>query len=205
MMLNLVYSKILPWLYPTLIWRMPDKDKTVYLTFDDGPHPKATSFVLEQLVAYQAKATFFCVGKNILLYPHLVDRLVQEGHRLGNHTFHHLNGWQAPENDYLHSVELNRQLTHHTDLFRPPYGKLTASLIRKLQSRFRIVMWNILSGDYDRNNTPQQCIRNVLNHITPGSIVVFHDSEKAFFNLHHSLPVILRCLTEQGYQMKTIH
>ncbi len=184
---------------------MPDKDKTVYLTFDDGPHPIATSFVLEQLAGYQAKATFFCVGKNMLLYPHLVERLVQEGHRLGNHTFQHLNGWYTPETDYLQSIELTRKLTYNSDLFRPPYGRITRRLICKLQSRFRIVMWNILSGDYDRNNTPQQCIRNVINHITPGSIVVFHDSDKAFFNLRHSLPVILQCLANQGYQMKTIN
>lgn len=201
-MYSSLYNRILPILYPSLTWKIKTDDKVVYLTFDDGPHPEATPFVLDTLKSYGAKATFFCVGKNLQLYPEISDRIISEGHQLGNHTFHHLNGWTTNDDLYLESIEQTRSLTRGSDLFRPPYGKIRKSQIRKIQSRYRIIMWNVLSFDFDNNTTPQQCLQNVISHVKPGSIIVFHDSAKAFDNLKKSLPDALQFLNDRKFKFE---
>jgi peptidoglycan/xylan/chitin deacetylase (PgdA/CDA1 family) len=201
-MYSSLYNRILPYLYPSLIWKIQTKKKITYLTFDDGPHPEATAFVLDELKKHEAKATFFCVGKNLQQYPALAERIIAEGHQLGNHTFHHLNGWTTNDNLYIESIEQTRSLTHGSDLFRPPYGKIRKSQIRIIQNRYRIIMWNVLSFDFDQNTGPEECLQNVITKVKPGSIIVFHDSAKAFHNLKYALPATLQFLKETGYRFK---
>lgn len=199
-----------PWLlrtiYPHGIWRLPANDNTVYLTFDDGPHPHITPFVLEQLDRVKAKATFFCIGKNVQAYPGVMHELMSRGHRVGNHTQQHLNGWKTDDDMYIDNI---RQASKHIDtsLFRPPYGRIKKSQIRLLGKHFpacRIVFWDVLSGDFDTDINAEQCIHNVVKHTTPGSIIVFHDSEKAFPRLELALPVILDNLSAQGFRFDLI-
>jgi peptidoglycan/xylan/chitin deacetylase (PgdA/CDA1 family) len=199
-----------PWwlrkLYPGLVWRIPERDKVLYLTFDDGPQPEATPFVLDTLKKYGAKATFFCIGKNVQEYPLIYKRILLEGHRAGNHTQNHLNGWKTPDKDYLANV---REAAHRidSDLFRPPYGRISAfqaSLLRGAPFHYQIIMWEVLSADFDRSLNAEVCARNVIRRARPGSIVVFHDSEKAFDRLRGALPVVLEHFSGLGYRFKTV-
>ncbi len=201
-MYSSLYNRILPFLYPSLTWKIKTEEKTVHLTFDDGPHPEATPFALDELKRHGARATFFCVGKNLQQYPEIVDRILREGHQLGNHTFHHLNGWTTTDELYLESIEQTRSLTKGSNLFRPPYGKIKKSQIRKIQSRYRIIMWNVLSFDFDKNTSPEKCLDNVTSQVKPGSIIVFHDSAKAFTNLKHSLPGTLKFLIDKNFRFE---
>jgi len=194
--------------YPGLIWDVPRKEdeKVLYLTFDDGPHPQATPFVLDTLRAHQAKATFFCIGKNVQEHPHIYKRILEEGHRAGNHTQHHVNGWKTRDKAYLEDV-LQAARYIDSDLFRPPYGRIRAfqaSLLRKPPFEYKVIMWDVLSADFDRKLGPEQCSRNVIRHARPGSIVVFHDSEKAFPRLEAALPVVLGYFQEKGYRFERL-
>lgn len=204
-----------PWLlrkcYPSLTWQMPADEKSIYLTFDDGPHETATPFVLDVLKQYQARATFFCIGKNVQAHPAIYRRILDEGHRVGNHTQNHLNGWKTSDKHYLRNVlEAARYID--SDLFRPPYGRITrfqAKLLQKttgtLENRgFNIVMWSVLSGDFDVQLSPEKCLQHVLLHTAPGSIVVFHDSAKAWDRLQYALPKALEHLGREGYQFKSL-
>lgn len=190
-----------------MIWDMPvGKEPAVYLTFDDGPHPIVTPIVLELLAKHDAKATFFCVGNNVTQHPDIYDSVLEAGHTTGNHTYDHVNGWKTGNNDYLKNIErAGRQI--RSRLFRPPYGRIKFSQVRKLRKTnpFRkIYMWDILSADFDKNISPQQCLENVLNHIQPGSIIVFHDSEKAWERMSYALPQVLAYCQQQNWAMKAL-
>lgn len=184
---------------------MPDKD-AVYLTFDDGPNPVVTPFVLAELEKYEAKATFFCVGNNVAKYPGVFAQTKAAGHTVGNHTYNHLNGWATANAHYLKNIA---QADKHigSRLFRPPYGRIKLSQYRKLMRKYpnwRIYMWDILSGDFDTTITGAQCLKNVLQTIEPGSIVVFHDSDKARERLEIALPGVLQYCKAQGWAMKAL-
>jgi peptidoglycan/xylan/chitin deacetylase (PgdA/CDA1 family) len=199
-----------PWwlrrLYRGLTWRVPTAEKLLYLTFDDGPHPVATPFVLDELAKFGGKATFFCIGKNVEAYPVIYRRILMEGHRVGNHTQNHLNGWKVDDRRYVESVR-TAALRIDSDLFRPPYGRigtLQASVLKSAPFNFSIIMWDVLSGDFDRALTGERCARNVIRYGRPGSIVVFHDSEKALERLRVALPVVLKEFAERGYRFEAI-
>ncbi len=176
----------LPW----YTWRKHTAKKVVHLTFDDGPVPEVTPWVLEILKKYNARATFFCVGDNVRRYPDIYQRILAEGHTVGNHTFRHLNGWKTDPSTYLSDVA---QCAEWVDsrLFRPPYGKLRRSQRLALQPHYQIVLWDVLSGDFDRSISSERCLSNVLSNVCPGSIVVFHDSLKAEPHLRYVLPRVL--------------
>jgi peptidoglycan/xylan/chitin deacetylase (PgdA/CDA1 family) len=199
-----------PWwlktLYRGLVWQIPTKEKVLYLSFDDGPHPVATPFVLDELKKYDAKATFFCIGKNVDGYPQLYRRILLEGHRAGNHTYDHLNGWKVDDKRYLENIRDAARLID-SDLFRPPYGRISAfqsSLLRSAPFHYKIIMWQVLSADFDRTLTADRCARYVKRHTRPGSIVVFHDSEKAFDRLRGALPAVLEHFSGLGYRFEAI-
>jgi peptidoglycan-N-acetylglucosamine deacetylase len=182
------------------------KQKILYLTFDDGPHPVATPFVLDQLRKYDAHATFFCIGKNVQGYPQLYSRVLMDGHRTGNHTQNHLNGWKTDDTAYLQNV---RDAAQHidTDLFRPPYGRIRfrqAALLRGAPFFYKVIMWDVLSADFDVALSAEQCADSVKRNGRPGSIVVFHDSEKAFDRLREALPAVLDHFSRLGYRFESI-
>lgn len=190
---------------PKGLWGMPAGIQlSLYLTFDDGPHPEITPFVLAQLAKYKAKGTFFCVGDNVLKYPEVYQQILTEGHKVGNHTFHHLNGWKTKAQDYIDDVSLAKQQID-APLFRPPYGRIRHSQAKALNNAgFEVVYWSLLSGDFDVNLSPQDCLKNVSERMRPGDIIVFHDSEKAWDRLSFVLPLILEQVTNQGWQLKSL-
>jgi peptidoglycan/xylan/chitin deacetylase (PgdA/CDA1 family) len=196
-----------PWIvkqiFPSYIWDLPSDEKTVYLTFDDGPHPTVTPWVLEELKKYNAAATFFCIGNNVEKHPGVYQKILSEGHAVANHTFNHVNGWHTPKEKYLEEVEATAALVE-SNLFRPPYGRIKTKQAKLISPAYKIVMWDVLSGDFDPLFSPKQCLDNVLDHVGPGSIIVFHDSEKAFPNLRYALPGALEFLTVNGYMLKKI-
>lgn len=191
----------LKWIYPKCIWNMDRSEKSVYLTFDDGPIPEITPFVLELLATYQIKATFFCVGENIKKNPHLFKQIVNAGHRIGNHTFNHLKGWKTKDESYLENVAACQELTQ-TNLFRPPYGRATHSQLKALYPDFKIIMWDVLSGDFDLNLSPEKCLQNVIQHTENGSIIVFHENIKSIPRVTYALPKAIESLLAQGYKFK---
>lgn len=187
------------WLFPKLLFRMPAHgSRMVYLTFDDGPHPEATAFVLDALAPYAAPATFFTVGGNVSRYPELMERLRREGHALGHHTERHLNARRVRKADYLADVETGAGKSPSV-YFRPPYGKLTWGTYQALKNRYRIVFWDVLSEDYDTRYTAQQCIDKVMRQVRPGSLVVLHDNPKCLDRLKIILPGLLERLKSEGY------
>lgn len=201
-----------PWLvkrfFSSYVWSISTKEKNVYLTFDDGPHPVITPFVLDELKKYHAHATFFCIGKNVALYPDTYRRISDEGHAIGNHTQNHLNGWKVPTDEYLKNISAASEVIK-SNLFRPPYGRIRNAQAKGLpaamkQENIKVIMWDVLSADFDQTITPEQCLNNVLKHTTAGSIIVFHDSEKAFPNLKYALPETLKALNEQGYRFRSL-
>jgi len=194
---------ILRWFYPSLIWRIPSKEKSVYLTFDDGPTPGITEFVLDELKKHEAKATFFCIGENVLKHPELFQRIKDEGHTVGNHTMNHLNGWKTSAALYVQDVKLADDLIS-SRLFRPPYGKIRPLQIKMLKAKFKIVMWDVLSGDFDEKVSIEKCLEYVLKNMRSGSIVVMHDSMKAGERLKSYLPELLGFLSSEVYLMKKI-
>jgi peptidoglycan-N-acetylglucosamine deacetylase len=192
--------------FPELIWRYKEKEKEktnhIYLTFDDGPTPGITTWVLDQLRQFEAKGTFFCLGKNVEKNPDLYKRIIEEGHAVGNHTYSHLKGWQMDNTEYFNDIDLAGCLIE-SNLFRPPYGKFKNSQIKYLSDNYKIVMWDILSQDYSQNIPPDKVLSNVLENIRGGSIVVFHDSVKAEPNLTYALPRVLESLSEK-YEFRKI-
>lgn len=196
----------LQWFYPSLTWHKNRQEKYVYLTFDDGPIPVVTPFVLNTLKNFDAGATFFCIGDNVDKHPEIFNEVLANGHRVGNHTFNHLKGWDTPDEEYLQNVEQCRTVVD-SNLFRPPYGRITMAQIRKFRMQFpemEIVMWDVLSGDFDPSISVEKCTSNVLKNVTNGSIIVFHDSTKAFLRLQHILPIVLRELQILGYSFKML-
>jgi peptidoglycan/xylan/chitin deacetylase (PgdA/CDA1 family) len=199
-----------PWwlkkLYPGCVWNMPVKDKTLYLSFDDGPHPTITSFILNELKRYNAKATFFCIGENVARYPDVYQKLIEEGHATGNHTQHHLNGWKASVDTYLKDVKEAKQVIN-SQLFRPPYGRMKKTQMRQLltdKDKMTIIMWNILAGDWDNYVSPEQCYNRIKNKISEGDIIVLHDSDKAWDRMSFILPRLLEDFTKKGYRFDKI-
>lgn len=214
-------------LYPSsLLWNKSRDHKVIFLTFDDGPIPIVTPWVLKTLKNFKAKATFFCIGENITKYPEIFEQLKLDGHAVGNHTYNHLKGWETDDNTYLENFQKSQELTQ-TNLFRPPYGRIKRSQIDLLEyqdisikyqdnnpkfqinqkskiKNLKIVMWDVLSGDFDINLSPEKCLKNVLKHTENGSIVVFHDSLKAFDRLEYTLPKALEFWVKQGYTFEIL-
>lgn len=187
-----------------LTWNFSSAEKNIYLTFDDGPTPGVTEKVLELLDKYNAKATFFGLGRNVDRYPELFNQIIEKGHSIGNHSFSHVKGWKVKNQEYFQDIQLASEIIN-SKLFRPPYGQIKPSQTRKLKDKYTIIMWNILSGDYNKKIKPNQIIRRVLRSVRPGSIIVFHDSIKASNNLFNSLPAILEELASRGYVFKRIN
>ena len=189
--------------FRSLTWELPAEDKTVYLTFDDGPTPEVTEWVLEQLDAYGAKATFFCLGCNVKKHPDIFKKIQAAGHGVGNHSWSHLKGFRSSASSYTKDVNRASELID-SKLFRPPYGRILPGQVRRLRERYRIIMWSVLSVDYDRKVSGRQVVRNVLENVRPGSIIVFHDSVKASKNLYHALPEVMEQMTSEGYTFRAI-
>lgn len=190
-------------LFPNFTWRLPTEEKVIYLTFDDGPIPEVTTWVLEQLEHYNAKATFFCVGENVEKYPEVFSEITEKGHSVGNHTYNHLNGWDVENLQYFHNIRHCARLVK-TGLFRPPYGRITPKQVQFVQRHYKIIMWDVLSGDFDQDISKEQCLANVTESALPGSIVVFHDSVKAQERLYYALPRALAHFSAQGYRFKAL-
>lgn len=191
-------------LFPNFVWKMPSKDRTIYLTFDDGPVPEVTPWVLDTLEAYNAKATFFCVGENVKENASLLADIVDKGHAVGSHTFNHLNGWSTENIKYFHNVRRGAYEVK-SELFRPPYGRLMPKQTMFLQRHYNIVMWDVLSGDFDAAISKETCLSNVINNASEGSIVVFHDSIKAKEKLQYTLPKVLEHFVGLGYKFEAIN
>jgi peptidoglycan-N-acetylglucosamine deacetylase len=195
-------------LFPRYTWRMEKNaiaaaQKVIYLTFDDGPVPEVTPWVLSQLAEYGAKATFFCVGDNVCRNTAIYDAVVAAGHSVGNHTFNHRNGWNTPVEDYLDNVAQCAEVVD-SNLFRPPYGRLSPRQAHSLLSQYNIILWDVLSGDFDSALSPENCAKNVIKHTQPGSILLFHDSIKASRNLFYALPRVLAHFSDLGYSFQAL-
>ncbi|MFY8182031.1 MAG: polysaccharide deacetylase family protein [Flavobacterium sp.] len=197
-------------LFSNYVWDIPNNENKVYLTFDDGPTPEITEWVLSNLKEYNAKATFFCIGDNVRKYPDIFQKVINEGHSIGNHTFNHLNGWKTNTSDYIKNVKLYetehcKLNTEYCKLFRPPYGKIKPSQSKILRKfGYKIIMWDIISYDFDNTISMEKCLENVLKNVKSGSIIVFHDSKKAFTNLEYVLPRTLEFLKKKGFVCEKI-
>lgn len=191
------------WYKKSLLWRMPGVRSEIFFTFDDGPTHELTPQILEILKKYKAKATFFCVGENVQRYPELFQQILDEGHGIGNHTFNHLNAWETDKDVYLENAD-KAALLIPSKLFRPPYGKITPKLIRSLESKYRLVMWTVLSGDFDADTNPQQCFENATSKTEDGDILVFHDNIKAKRNILEALPRILEYFDNLGIKVSAL-
>lgn len=199
--------KLLRALAPSFsIWEKPVSahDTAVFLTFDDGPHPMATPFVLDSLAKYNGKATFFCIGKNVIEYPHIYQRILEEGHSVGNHTHNHLKGWKTNTKTYIENTQQAAQFIN-SKLFRPPYGRIKRMQAKHLHEMgYSIVMWSLLSGDFDVDLSPERCLENVVFHLKPGNIVVFHDSQKAWDRMSFALPRVLEHCKKNKWAVKSL-
>ncbi|NNT71339.1 polysaccharide deacetylase family protein [Flavobacterium sp. IMCC34852] len=205
-------NRFIKTVFPKYIWEIPNHEKKVFLTFDDGPIPEVTEWTLAQLKKHNAKATFFCIGHNIQKHPEIFKTVIDDGHSIGNHTFNHLKGWETSLEDYIENTKkcseiiTNCQLnTEHSQLFRPPYGKIKPAQATALRKQgYKIIMWDIISMDFDQTISPEKCLDNVLKNIESGSIIVFHDSVKAWKNLEYALPKTLAFLKEKGFVCEKI-
>ncbi len=203
----------LPWFYPQLVWKTDTPEKKIFLTFDDGPVPGPTEFVLDTLKNFHAKATFFCIGDNVRKHPDVFTKIVDDGHTIGNHTFNHLKGWSYSTSDYIDNVALcatqfkaaglPRAPSHVQQLFRPPYGRIKISQIKAL-CNYRVIMWDVLTHDYAKSYSPVHCLAGSLKATRPGSIVVFHDSVKAERNMKYALPRYLEHFSEKGFSFVSL-
>ena len=191
------------WLYPGVVWNFSRREKVLYLTFDDGPIPDVTPKVLDILARYNAPATFFSIGDNVRKHPDIFRQIQTAGHRIGNHSFHHYNSWKVSATDYIHDVEFATSVID-SDLFRPPYGKLTPRTLWYLRKKFRVVMWDVISCDFDTKVSAEQVYQNVIENVGPGSVVVFHDSLKAAPSMLVALPKVLDYFKKEGYVFRII-
>ena len=193
-------------------WCFRSNEKEIFLTFDDGPTPEITQFVLSELKKYNAKATFFCIGKNIQNYPEIFNEIISDGHSIGNHTQNHLNAWKTTTENYIANfLECHKTITQFNkikfkkQLFRPPYGKIKKSQAKKiLKKGYKIIMWDVLSADFDNTISKERCLQNVLNNAKKGSIIVFHDSLKASKKVKYALPAVLKTFSDKGFVFKKI-
>ena len=205
-------NQLIKIIFKNYVWDIPNNENKIYLTFDDGPTPDITEWTLSQLKKYNAKATFFCIGNNIEKHPDIFNKIIEDGHSIGNHTFNHLNGWKTKTEKYVDNVNLcNNQIQKSTNhpinstIFRPPYGKIKSNQAKKIkQLGYKIIQWDVLSADFDNTISVEDCLENVLSNIKKGSIVVFHDSLKARKNLEYVLPKTLDFLVNEGYNFGTI-
>ena len=192
------------WIYPSFVWQMPSNEKALYLTFDDGPHPTITPLVLDLLAEYQAKATFFCIGDRVKRYPEIMERILAEGHSIGNHTQHHVNGWNSSVSAYAQEVRQASYLIP-SKLFRPPYGRIKRKQANLLENEgYKIIMWTILTADYDQSLNKEECAIRVVSHIDNGYIYLFHDSEKGEEKVMYTLPELLKQASAKGFLFKRI-
>ncbi|HEY5368371.1 MAG TPA: polysaccharide deacetylase family protein [Hanamia sp.] len=206
----MLYLKKTPWIlkkiYPSCVWNIKTDEKILYLTFDDGPHPEATPFVLDQLKKYNAKATFFCIGKNVKENFEIYRQMISEGHRPGNHTYNHLNGWKTKNKNYIEDIRAAAKIID-SNLFRPPYGKITPFQVKTIAEgnlKLKTVMWDVLSGDFDPSISPENCYLNVINNTKEGSIIVFHDSQNSLNLLKETLPKVLQFYDGKGFLFKPL-
>lgn len=193
-------------LYHGCDWDIKGEAKTLYLTFDDGPNPVSTRFILDQLKAHHAKATFFCIGDNVRQHPELYKSMLDEGHATANHTMHHINGWNSDDETYIKDISDAAQFIENK-MFRPPYGRIKRSQIKKLKQEIpgsRVIMWNILAGDWEQHLTPEKCLKQVLRKTKDNDIIVLHDSDKAWPRVQYVLPELLKHYTEKGYKFEVI-
>lgn len=198
--------RLLKLLYPKLTWDIKTGSRSIYLTFDDGPIPIVTPHVLKILKEYQAKATFFCIGDNVRKHPDIFKQVKQDGHAIGNHTFNHLKGWKTEDDTYIENFKQAAELLQ-TNLFRPPYGRIKRSQAEKLKvlnPDLNIIMWDVLSGDFDMTLKPERCLKKTIQYTRPGSIIVFHDSLKAFNRLEYVLPRALSFWKSEGYTFELL-
>lgn len=200
---------LIQWLYPSLTWKKSVSDNSIFLTFDDGPIPGLTEFILDTLDKYKIKATFFCVGDNLRKHPEIAKRALSEGHRLGNHSFNHLNGWQTNTLDYVSNVvrcqkELIDIDNSEPQLFRPPYGKIKRSQIKHLKEKYEIIMWDVLSGDFLESISKERCLEKSISATKPGSIVIFHDNLKAEEKVKYALPRYIEHFLNKDYRFQTL-
>lgn len=203
----------LPWLYPELVWKANTQEKKIFLTFDDGPVPGPTEFVLETLEKFKATATFFCIGDNVRKHPDVFAKIVEAGHSIGNHTFNHLKGWNYSTQEYIRNVELCANQfklcsiqfleSNNRTLFRPPYGRIKRNQINALTG-YQIIMWDVLTHDYAKSYSPERCLTGSINATRPGSIVVFHDSVKAERNMKYTLPRYLEYFSDKGFSFEAL-
>ncbi|HEX9601798.1 MAG TPA: polysaccharide deacetylase family protein [Mariniflexile sp.] len=201
-------------MFPNYVWDIPTNDKVLYLTFDDGPTPEITNWTLNTLKEYNARATFFCIGNNIEKHPEIFQNILNEGHAIGNHTNNHIKGWKTKAKDYLENIlEAENIITNHIqdsefrvlNLFRPPYGQITPKQGKKLlELNYKIIMWDVLSFDWDKDVSKETCLKNVTSNATNGSIVVFHDSIKASKNMQYALPKVMEYYSEKGFSFKAL-
>ncbi|QYJ69362.1 polysaccharide deacetylase family protein [Flavobacterium litorale] len=199
-------------LFSGYVWDMPNNQKTVYFTFDDGPTPKITEWVLDILQQHNIKATFFCIGNNIVQHPDIFKRIIAEGHAIGNHTFNHYNGWSTNNKIYLENVAAAEKVIleqnpkfKQAKLFRPPYGKMTPLQAKHVRNKgYKIIMWDVLSADFDTTISPERCLKNVIDNTIEGSIIIFHDSVKAAKNMQYALPLAIANLKERGFTFDTM-
>jgi peptidoglycan/xylan/chitin deacetylase (PgdA/CDA1 family) len=207
---NIKTPQIIKRLFSNQVWDIPNKENKIYLTFDDGPTPEITEWVLGILKENNIKATFFCIGNNIEKYPDIFNNVINNGHRIGNHTFNHKNGWKTTNVDYLQNIklcqsEILNQKSEILNLFRPPYGKIKPSQSKRLRKLgYKIIMWDILTADFDKKTSKEKCLENATQKVTSGSIIVFHDSVKAYKNLEYALPKAIQILKEKGFMFDVI-
>ncbi|WAC15209.1 polysaccharide deacetylase family protein [Dyadobacter pollutisoli] len=191
--------------FPGFTWHVTTKEKTIFLTFDDGPIPDITESVLDTLGQFNAKATFFCIGDNVRKHPDIFQKLLDNGHSVGNHTFNHMNGWKTEDDVYFGNIaKCDEQLNLDTVLFRPPYGRIKKSQSKVVLRERKIIMWDVLSGDFSQNLTREVCLKKSIHHARPGSIVLFHDSIKASKNMLFALPRFLEHFAGQGYRFESL-
>lgn len=195
--------KIFYYFFPNFVWKILSKKKNIYLTFDDGPHRDITPQILELLNAYDAKATFFIIGKNAEKYPQLIEQIKKAGHSLGNHSYSHLNGWNQPRDRYIEDIKKCDQ-TISTDLFRPPFGKFTLKQYNKIKKKYKIIFWTVMPGDFDKAISKEDCLYRSLKNTKKGSIVVFHENDNSKENMLFTLPLLLKHFSNKGYAFKAI-
>ncbi|MBL6657959.1 MAG: polysaccharide deacetylase family protein [Flavobacteriales bacterium] len=194
---------ILQMLFPSLIWNFSSEEKVIYITFDDGPHPELTPFILQELDKHKAKATFFLLGKEVDLYPSLLNDILQKNHSVGNHTYSHLNGWKTKNREYFSDTDKCHAILS-SKLFRPPFGRIKPSQIWRLRKTFKIIMWDVLSWDFHKAISPKKCFKIIKKKTKNGSIIVFHENDKAISNVKYCLPKILDYYAKEGYKFRAI-
>jgi peptidoglycan/xylan/chitin deacetylase (PgdA/CDA1 family) len=202
--------KLLEYIYPEAIWHGDRSKKNIYLTFDDGPVPRVTEYILDLLSDLTVKASFFCVGENVKNHPKIFDRMIQDGHGIGNHTFNHLNGWTTSDREYVENIQMCSDILQHSGhqghplYFRPPYGRIRKNILKKINAAYKIIMWDVLSHDFSSKVSPETCFQKSLQHTKNGSIIVFHDSIKTFEKIKFVISQFILYLRDKNYEFHVI-